>query len=119
MTSTLSSYLPSIAIEIHHEGPEAYNNMWQKSRSIWKYIGHHYKDEFDWFLIGGDDMYYIVSNLRKYLRYILQITVDILNILIVQHLLWKQENFKKECLLVEDFFHQIKLNLIVVVLVMF
>jgi hypothetical protein len=55
------------ALEIHHEGPEAYNNMWQKSRSIWKYIAHHYRDEFDWFLIGGDDMYYIVSNLRKYL----------------------------------------------------
>lgn len=57
-----------LAIEIHHEGREEYNNMWQKSRSIWKYIAHHYKDEFDWFLIGGDDMYYIVSNLRKYLR---------------------------------------------------
>jgi len=55
------------AIEIHHEGAEEYNNMWQKSRSIWKYIAHHYKDEFDWFLIGGDDMYYIVNNLRKYL----------------------------------------------------
>jgi len=53
--------------KIDHQGDESYKNMWQKSRSIWKYVHHWYKDEFDWFLIGGDDMFIIVENLRKYL----------------------------------------------------
>ena len=55
------------AIEILHEGDEHYQNMWQKSRSIWKYIHAHYADTFDYFLLGGDDMFYIVENLRDYL----------------------------------------------------
>ena len=57
--------IPSVKVE--HEGPEAYDNMWQKSRSIWKYIYTHYKDQFDFFVMGGDDMFYIVENLRSYL----------------------------------------------------
>lgn len=28
---------------IEHEGEESYDNMWQKTRSIWKYINHWYK----------------------------------------------------------------------------
>ena len=64
--STLSD--PSIpAINILHEGPEEYDNMWQKSRSIWRYVYTHLVDEFDFFLLGGDDMFYMVENLRKYL----------------------------------------------------
>jgi hypothetical protein len=55
------------AIEILHEGDEDYQNMWQKSRSIWKYIHAHYIDTFDYFLLGGDDMFYIMENLRDYL----------------------------------------------------
>ena len=57
--------IPSINIE--HEGQESWDNMWQKSRSIWRYIGVHYLDDFDWFLLGGDDMFYIMENLRYYL----------------------------------------------------
>jgi glycoprotein-N-acetylgalactosamine 3-beta-galactosyltransferase len=41
--------------------------MWQKSRSIWKYIAEHYIDDFDFFLMGGDDMFYIIENLKYYL----------------------------------------------------
>ena len=44
--------IPAIAIE--HEGPEEYNNMWQKSRSIWKFIGKHYRKDFDYFILGGE-----------------------------------------------------------------
>jgi hypothetical protein len=25
-------------------GEESYNNMWQKSRAIWKHIGAHFKE---------------------------------------------------------------------------
>jgi len=57
--------VPSVSVP--HDGPEEYNNIWQKIRSIWKYIYHHYKDDFEWFYIGGDDVYLIVDNLRKYL----------------------------------------------------
>eukprot|EP00903_Cladosiphon_okamuranus_P008045 g7759.t1 len=55
------------SFKIKHEGPEEWNNMWQKSRAIWKYIDRHYKDDFDWFVLGGDDIFIIVENLRKYL----------------------------------------------------
>ena len=51
--------------KIKHEGPEEYNNMWQKSRAIWKYINFHYINDFDWFVLGGDDLFVIVENLRK------------------------------------------------------
>lgn len=55
------------AIKILHEGIESYDNMWQKSRSIWKYINAHYLTSFDYFLMGGDDMFYIIENLKHYL----------------------------------------------------
>ena len=51
--------------------------MWQKSRAIWKYVHTHLnqgdssgggdKGSFDFFLLGGDDMFYLVENLRAYL----------------------------------------------------
>ena len=55
------------AYKIEHEGDEAYDNMWQKSRSIWKFIAAHFAADFDYFLLGGDDMYYIIENLKAYL----------------------------------------------------
>mmetsp|Transcript_39012 Transcript_39012/g.82031 ORF Transcript_39012/g.82031 Transcript_39012/m.82031 type:complete len:556 (-) Transcript_39012:422-2089(-) len=57
--------LPAISLE--HEGPEAYENMWQKVRSIWKFVGTHYLDDFDWFFIGGDDLFVLPLNLKTYL----------------------------------------------------
>lgn len=56
------------AISLPHEGPEAYTNMWQKVRSIWKFVGTHYIDDFDWFFQGGDDLFVLPQNLRNYLR---------------------------------------------------
>lgn len=38
--------LPTISLE--HDGPEAYDNMWQKIRSIWRFVGTNYLEEFDW-----------------------------------------------------------------------
>jgi len=38
--------LPVISLE--HEGPESYDNMWQKVRSIWRFVGTNYLEEFDW-----------------------------------------------------------------------
>lgn len=55
----------SVRFKIKHEGKEEWENMWQKSRAIWKYINFHYKDDYDWFVLGGDDIFLIVENLRK------------------------------------------------------
>lgn len=57
--------LPAISIE--HEGPEEYGNMWQKVRSMWKFVGMHYLDDYDWFLTGGDDLFVLPYNLKAYL----------------------------------------------------
>jgi len=55
------------AISIPHEGKEEYDNMWQKVRSIWRFVGKHYLNEFDFFYLGGDDMYVLSQNMRAYL----------------------------------------------------
>jgi len=55
-------------VQIVHEGPEEYNNIWQKVRSIWSYIYDNYYEKYDFFHIGGDDLYVLVENLRLYLE---------------------------------------------------
>eukprot|EP00804_Cyclotella_cryptica_P002281 CCRYP_004017-RA/>CCRYP_004017-RA protein AED:0.24 eAED:0.24 QI:148/1/1/1/1/1/6/1023/1015 len=55
-------------VAIPHEGPEEYNNIWQKVRSMWSYIYDNYYEKYDFFHIGGDDLYLIVENLRLYLE---------------------------------------------------
>ena len=59
------------AISLPHDGPEAYNNMWQKVRSIWKFVGTHYLDDFDFFYLGGEDLFVIPQNLKWYLQQML------------------------------------------------
>ena len=58
--------IPALAIK--HEGPESYNNMWQKVRAIWRFIGAHYLNNFDYFILGQDDTLIIPENLRVYLK---------------------------------------------------
>ncbi|KAL3770880.1 hypothetical protein ACHAW5_003968 [Stephanodiscus triporus] len=55
-------------VNIPHEGPEEYNNIWQKVRAMWSYIYDNYYEKYDYFHIGGDDLYLIVENLRLYLE---------------------------------------------------
>jgi len=55
-------------VNIRHEGEEAYGNIWQKVRAIWKYVYDNYYEGYDWFHIGGDDLYVLVENLRLYLE---------------------------------------------------
>eukprot|EP00979_Chaetoceros_neogracilis_P014121 scaffold4445_cov262-Chaetoceros_neogracile.AAC.15 len=54
------------AIDLPHAGPEEYGNMWQKIRTMWAYAYDHFKDDYDFFHIGGDDIYVAVDNLRAY-----------------------------------------------------
>jgi glycoprotein-N-acetylgalactosamine 3-beta-galactosyltransferase len=55
-------------VQIDHEGEEKYENIWQKIRSVWSYVYDNYYNAYDWFHIGGDDLYLIVENLRLYLE---------------------------------------------------
>lgn len=55
------------AISLKHDGPESYGNMWQKVRSIWRFVGTHYLEQFDYFFQGGEDLYVLPQNLRHYL----------------------------------------------------
>jgi glycoprotein-N-acetylgalactosamine 3-beta-galactosyltransferase len=55
------------SIDLVHNGPEIYSNMWQKIRSIWAYTYKNYRNDFDYFHICGDDVYIVVDNLRAYL----------------------------------------------------
>jgi len=66
MSNEADPSLPSA--HVTHEGPEEYGNIWQKVRSIWKYVQTAYAADFDWFFIGGDDLFVIPSNLRAYLH---------------------------------------------------
>ena len=82
-------------LDLRHDGPEAYGNMWQKvkadddfgveslmlvwhavaypqqycqctqTRSIWAYIYQHYLNDYDIYHLGGDDMYVIPENLKR------------------------------------------------------
>ena len=54
------------AVNLLHEGPETYGNMWLKVRAMWTYIYEHYLNDFDFFHIGGDDMYLIPENLKRF-----------------------------------------------------
>lgn len=65
MSDKTDPMVPSI--DIKHTGPESYDNMWQKVRSIWKYVHKHHVKEYDYFILGGDDLFVVVENLRKYL----------------------------------------------------
>jgi hypothetical protein len=60
--------IPSLGmVNLLHQGEESYNSMWQKTRSIWTYIHEHYLQDYDFFHLGGDDMYVMVENLRHFL----------------------------------------------------
>jgi len=55
-------------VNILHDGPEEYNNIWQKVRSMWSYVYDNYYEKYDWFHIGGDDLFMLVENFRLYLE---------------------------------------------------
>ena len=54
-------------ISIPQIGIESYDNMWQKTRAIWYYIYTHYRDDYDYIHLSGDDIYLLVPNLKHFL----------------------------------------------------
>jgi hypothetical protein len=55
------------SVDVPHLGPEIYDNMWQKTRSILAYMYDNYFDDYEYFYLAGDDTHLIVENLRRYL----------------------------------------------------
>jgi hypothetical protein len=55
------------SVDVPHYGPEKYDNMWQKTRSILAYMYDNYFDDYEYFYLAGDDTHLIVENLRRYL----------------------------------------------------
>jgi glycoprotein-N-acetylgalactosamine 3-beta-galactosyltransferase len=55
------------AVAVPHIGPERYDNLWNKIRSMWHYIHEQgLVDQYDLFHIGGDDMYVLPTNIRQF-----------------------------------------------------
>jgi hypothetical protein len=46
---------------------ENYHEMWLKAQLMWKLVGSTMLDNYDYYVIGGDDLYVVVENLREYL----------------------------------------------------
>jgi hypothetical protein len=55
------------AVDLLHEGPEKYDNLWQKVRSMAAFMYDYYLDDYDYFLFGDDDTFIIMENLHNYL----------------------------------------------------
>ena len=61
--------VPALGIvALSHPGPESYGNMWQKVRSIWRFVHERYAQDYDYFHLCGDDTYVVVNNLRHFLQ---------------------------------------------------
>jgi glycoprotein-N-acetylgalactosamine 3-beta-galactosyltransferase len=56
------------AVDLSHLGNESYQSMYQKVRSIWAYVHRHYLMKYDFFFIGGDDVFVIAENLKHSLK---------------------------------------------------
>jgi glycoprotein-N-acetylgalactosamine 3-beta-galactosyltransferase len=54
-------------VHLSHRGPETYGTIWQKVRSMWTYVYQNYLEDFDFFHIGGDNMWVIAENLHQVL----------------------------------------------------
>jgi hypothetical protein len=55
------------AVHLPHQGDEAYENMWQKTRSMVAFMYDYYLEDYDYFLLCGDDTFVVMENLRNYL----------------------------------------------------
>ena len=59
------------AVHLPHYEKESYNNMWQKTRSIWAYLYDNYLDDYDFFHLSGDDNHFVIENMKNYYRSIM------------------------------------------------
>jgi len=56
-------------IEVHADGGESYSNIWNKFQKMWKHMQNLWTaDELDFLLVGGDDTFFIMPNIRAFLE---------------------------------------------------
>jgi glycoprotein-N-acetylgalactosamine 3-beta-galactosyltransferase len=60
--------ISTIRLSPNNEWEEKYDKIWEKLVAIWTVIGETIIDDYDWFIVGGDDLYVIVDNLRSLLQ---------------------------------------------------
>lgn len=66
MSNLTDPLVPSLALT--HDGPESYFNMWQKVRSLWREVAARgWLERYDFFFLGGDDVYLLPDNLKHLL----------------------------------------------------
>ena len=56
-------------VKLPFDGPESYENLWRKVVAMVRFAQRFLRDEFDWFMLGGDDMYLIPENLLRSLAW--------------------------------------------------
>jgi glycoprotein-N-acetylgalactosamine 3-beta-galactosyltransferase len=58
-----------MTVHIPHMGPDRgkYDGLWQRVRSMLAYMHDNFLDDYDFFLLCGDDTYVIIENLRALL----------------------------------------------------
>eukprot|EP00040_Diaphanoeca_grandis_P043925 m.269514 g.269514 ORF g.269514 m.269514 type:complete len:672 (-) comp84709_c0_seq1:209-2224(-) len=65
MTTAHFDGLNTVVVDIG--GPEDRGRIWNKTRSAWDHVYHHYRDSFDWFFKADDDTYVIWPHLTKHI----------------------------------------------------
>ena len=65
--SDLSKSIYSVK-EVNGPQTESYTQMWKKTQMIWSVVASSLVNQYDYFLLGGDDLYVIVENLRQLLN---------------------------------------------------
>ena len=62
------SSVSAIKVQPNDDWEERYEKIWEKVAVIWAIIAETIIDDYEWFIIGGDDLYLIVENLRGLLQ---------------------------------------------------
>jgi glycoprotein-N-acetylgalactosamine 3-beta-galactosyltransferase len=52
-------------VKLPFDGPESYDNLWRKAVAMVRFAHRFLREQFDWFMVGGDDMFLIPENLLR------------------------------------------------------
>ncbi|XP_038044727.1 glycoprotein-N-acetylgalactosamine 3-beta-galactosyltransferase 1-like [Patiria miniata] len=64
MSTQADPEFPAIGLDVS----EGRDNLWNKTRTAFRYVYRHHFQDADWFMKADDDTYVVVDNLRYFLR---------------------------------------------------